>query len=503
MVNIIGRRVELTPLGNTAAPAAGGPAEAIAKMAATLFGPEALTAELKRRQAEQIDLKNEALRIEIGQARQKAIDLQSLAEKASDPAADLRAILGAGVRAGATAQLGDLLRTRASNFYGAGDDRATNAFVGAGGSYGSTVAGTREGEATKLKIADLTSRRQADGQIRAAGLSPVEALDATGNPTWTTRAAIADGTATGRGLTPVRSTDQTVAGEMQKALASRANGAAPDGPGADPFASLPNSVRKASGTYFEPKPFINPKTNTVAVSFDGGSWGVTDGGDWMPLRSGAWVPAGPENAVSESRLEMLKAHAARGNPNLTNRDPLTGTVAKSAYKATGADAFGQEHVNALLGSLGVTRLFGAGEIGPDYERARSNLEVFRQTAKNAFVNSPTFPIKEQKAIDEMLPGAAPLANPESQARKVGTIFSYLSADNDRLRRVIQTATDPTTANRANQALIENEKAIEMLTRGAGTEAPPASRGAPAGPAAAADGVTHVWSAEGGLRRAGR
>jgi hypothetical protein len=47
----------------------------------------------------------------------------------------------------------------AATRYGAGDQRATNAYMGAGGSYGSTVAGTRESEANRRAIEDKRTER--------------------------------------------------------------------------------------------------------------------------------------------------------------------------------------------------------------------------------------------------------------------------------------------------------------------------------------------------------
>jgi hypothetical protein len=47
----------------------------------------------------------------------------------------------------------------ASTRHGAASPQATNAYVGAGGSYGGTVAGTREGEQTKYNVARMTTDR--------------------------------------------------------------------------------------------------------------------------------------------------------------------------------------------------------------------------------------------------------------------------------------------------------------------------------------------------------
>lgn len=63
-------------------------------------------------------------------------------------------------------------RYLASNNYGATDPRATNAFVGAGGAYGSTAAGFREGEAGTQRRADQTlaeNQRQFDNMPTVVG----------------------------------------------------------------------------------------------------------------------------------------------------------------------------------------------------------------------------------------------------------------------------------------------------------------------------------------------
>lgn len=50
----------------------------------------------------------------------------------------------------------------AATRYGAGDERATNAYMGAGGNYGSTVAGTNQAEANKRGIEDRRTQRMFD-----------------------------------------------------------------------------------------------------------------------------------------------------------------------------------------------------------------------------------------------------------------------------------------------------------------------------------------------------
>lgn len=79
---------------------------------------------------------------------------------------DRRAAIDMAARAGVSADnLGGYERYNSANQYGAGDQRTTNAFVGAGGAYGSTAGGFREGEAGTQRRADATlaeNRRQFD-----------------------------------------------------------------------------------------------------------------------------------------------------------------------------------------------------------------------------------------------------------------------------------------------------------------------------------------------------
>lgn len=82
-----------------------------------------------------------------------------------------------------------------SSRYGAADPRATNAYVGAGGSYSGTVAGTREAEANRVAIEDRRTQRLFDAERYKADNLPYEAI-VDGKPVVMSRRAAIEGRAT-------------------------------------------------------------------------------------------------------------------------------------------------------------------------------------------------------------------------------------------------------------------------------------------------------------------
>jgi hypothetical protein len=305
----------------------------------------------------------------------------------------------------------------------------------------------------KQKAQEITKLRQTDAEV--AGRMAIEGMKPTN--TFKDGRSIITPQSESYGQESPPTEASVKGGFLQKALQGANNGQ----PMADPFANLPPRVQKEFGVYMEPATYVDPRRNQVRTVTDG----TVPGGDF--------VKAGPETGVNEVRGAILREQAGQPSPSI-NAEPLQGDVAQDAYKSTGAEAGVQSHANALLGSLGITKMFGAGEIGPEYEAARSRLNVLRQTAKAAFINSPTMPLKEQKFVDEIMPDDRFLANPVTEGRKVEALAEYLKDDNGRLRSLMQTAPDQATLSAANKALIENEKVLRMLVKGAPSGAAPAA-----------------------------
>jgi hypothetical protein len=401
-----------------------------------------------------------------------------------------------------------------------GGDVATRASLAAGEPYGSTVAGTNQAEANRLLINDLITKRQAaaqeraaqitaQGRIQEAGLEPVIGVDANGNPTWTTKAAIGGGT-TPAGVTPAQSEDQIKALLLKQWMTGGAPGtapaaptlttAAPAAPGATldvnaplpasataaPVAprqsrdltQMPTDLRALLNLPHSPQTFINPQTNEVATSQDGGQTGITTDGRRVNLLGGGFVQAGPETGVQESRNAVARGAAAAPS-QYAGLNPLQGDVARAALVASGLPAAVRSHVNAAVGAVTGGAL---PELDPQTERARQALAIFDQTIKPALLNSAAKGSKEQAIVQGMLPSGSAFANPETVARNVGQIHAYLLQQNGIIRNVIQTTASPQIMQDYQQRLTENEAALAALTQGSAGRAAAAGRPAPAAPA---------------------
>lgn len=150
-------------------------AQAFSALGQAAFG-DTLTPELKRQQAYRLSSQNQGV-------ADTSNAVEQLARNPSDPAAWARAA-GTFVAAGRDpGELSPLQRGILSGMYGAGDPRATNAYVGAGGSYANTVPGFREGQATeryKTDQSQATERYKFDN-------TPVQAMSPAG-PQFVTNA---------------------------------------------------------------------------------------------------------------------------------------------------------------------------------------------------------------------------------------------------------------------------------------------------------------------------
>jgi len=149
--------------------------QALAGLGASMFG-DTLTPEVKRQQAFKLSAEN-AARERFGSAATDAFTNPGNANMVAQVVRD--AMLG-GMDPRHVAQAGQYV---AGNAFGAADPRTTNATIGAGGAYSSTVPGFREAQSVELQknAADIASRE------RMFGATPVEVMTPEG-PRFSTRA---------------------------------------------------------------------------------------------------------------------------------------------------------------------------------------------------------------------------------------------------------------------------------------------------------------------------
>ncbi|GLI23420.1 hypothetical protein GGQ86_003043 [Xanthobacter flavus] len=150
-------------------------AQAFSALGQAAFG-DTLTPELKRQQAYRLSSQNQSIASAPGV-------FEALARNPNDAGALAQAASTLLASGRDPSELGPVSRAFASSLYGAADPRATNAYVGAGGSYANTVPGFREGQATeryKTDQSQATERYKFDN-------TPVQAMAPTG-PQFVTNA---------------------------------------------------------------------------------------------------------------------------------------------------------------------------------------------------------------------------------------------------------------------------------------------------------------------------
>lgn len=117
--------------------------------------------------------------LKLKREREGVTDVASVFQQFGKPGFDRNRAMSSAIIGGVSPDhLGGYERYGAANTYGATDPRTTNAFVGAGGAFGSTAQGFRENEAGEMSRANATlaeSQRQFDQK-------PAPFIDASGQP---------------------------------------------------------------------------------------------------------------------------------------------------------------------------------------------------------------------------------------------------------------------------------------------------------------------------------
>lgn len=420
--------------------------------------------------------------------------------KYGTPAYDPRQQASAAIQAGVNPEhVAQTDRYLAANTKGVDDPATSASMVGAGNSFATTPQGFRE--ATNRTLAQKTyefdntfeTMRSPDGRLVPVARSKVASAVQNGYTVQPSIDQVKANVLTGAlpggqppAPPPVPLQPMDPSGQpLTQPAAPQPQAPAQGVVSTDPLYNLPPSVQHLVGISTAPIPMVDARNNRYGISYDGGR-SVMDqaNGRLEPVAGRGWQTAGPEGAVGESRTAIVKSDAAQP----TQFPPWNqGAYAQSGATASGVGPALGNHVNTLLGSVG---MLGGGEAFPNVQRAKEKLGVINQSIISAFMNSPTSPIKEQGRIRDLLPTDAIFTNPTSEANKVGTLVQYLQDDNQRLRATITNPgiTGP-LLQQAQQALIANEKALGAMTAPAqgapgATAAPPAAAsGAPQQPQA--------------------
>jgi hypothetical protein len=420
-------------------------------------------------------------------------------------------------------------RGLAANIYGADSPQATNAFVGAGGGFGSTAQGERETHENQRVINDMTTRRQLDMARYQHDNTPYVVADpndpsrgivttqsrAVGQPTQLTKEQLVTG-ALQHAMQPGAAAPAPQGVPYQTAgMPSASTGAAPapQATSPDPFVNVPPSLRQAAGVMVPEQSMVEPRSGMIGISRDGGLTVDLPDGRRLPAQSNGFLPTNQESALAQSRDNNVRASAAQP---LATGNPTNGQVGQDASTATGLAPWAATALNEHLGSIPfvpglIKGATGSPEISPDIQGARSRLDVLAQQARSTLLGAPgRQSIQAQKWVNELLPEGHAFENPATAQNNVKTIVDAMAADYEQER---QQALDPNLppADRAKivQHMRQIQNTVALFTRPAqeqqrggslpSTPAQPPAAPAPQAQPQGVDPTPHIQTGQDGVK----
>ncbi len=240
--------------------------------------------------------------------------------------------------------------------------------------------------------------------------------------------------------------------------------------------------------------FLHPETGEHGVSQDGGQTIVTDSGQRVPVAGSGFAAVGGPTAFTDVQAMNARRDVLQ-NPDFAEPTPQTSQVMSDlANLPPGAARDAAGLLNGVAGLTGLNAFLPGGEVGADTNRAAQRLAIFNNQMKRAFKNSEAFGVKEQRSVDDLLPGNGIFTNPVTESKKLPELYKFLADQRSMLRQQIKSV-PAAEIPKVLAALQDNAKAMKMLTSpkwgsgDAGAPAPTQGGGvpAPAAPQAPAGG----------------
>ena len=210
--------------------------------------------------------------------------------------------------------------------------------------------------------------------------------------------------------------------------------------------------------------FVTP-SGDVVLSVDGG---LTD-------RTGAKIPPGSIKVTGQTPLSETLAQRARTEAVQDIETQPTGAVGFDAREAalagTGPFATLAAATDAVLGGIGLDKIFGDDGFFPDIQEARQQLRLLKQTGKAALLNSARGAIWEQEKIDQLFPDPDKIVrNPRTEAQKLKAIKTTLRQEVNFNNRKIASGATAKEIEKLRLSNFDLERTLEMLGGGAGAGA---------------------------------
>ena len=169
--------------------------------------------------------------------------------------------------------------------------------------------------------------------------------------------------------------------------------------------------------------------NTPVLSYDGGrTYRAKDGSDKpMPFGSTKTTITHSGEEMANLREQKEAGKELDETPNVET--PTVEGMKKVAKSGTGVWSSLAGLADAIVGGLGMDKLFGDEGMFPDTMENRQTLRLLKQTGKKALMNSAKGNVYEGKIIDELFPNPDKMwRNPASEAKKFKALRNKLLSE---------------------------------------------------------------------------
>ncbi len=232
----------------------------------------------------------------------------------------------------------------------------------------------------------------------------------------------------------------------------------------------------------EPTPFRPPaqkaaqnwelSDGTTVISDDGGVTYRGPNNTTIPMPTDAEkttaTRTGEDRRIREAKRQALKARGETPAP-----PAATGRISpeEAAVKGTGPGAKFAAGIDALIGGF-TGEMFGERGIFPQTQRSRQILRVIKQLGKAALINSPRFPVAEQKVVDRLFPDPDKFfTNPQTEVGKLEVLRNTLLEQRDFNLKAIDLALSEEEITKLRETIAKMERVLELLGAGTGAAAP--------------------------------
>jgi hypothetical protein len=264
------------------------------------------------------------------------------------------------------------------------------------------------------------------------------------------------------GLPKKKTTTSSLAKLIDERASLKATGVPDDDPRIKAYDSKISGADKTGA-----QNFLLPNGDMV-LSYDKGRTYTSRDGATLTIPPGTVkVPAGA--TMTGLRTQRAKQEAKEAIAGEEAKPPAM-SAEEAARGGTGPYAMLKAAVDNVLGGIGIDAVFGQDGFFQDTQENRQALRAIKQIGKAALINSPRFPVAEQKTVDKLF--ATPdtfFTNPVTEANKFQVLRDVMKETRDFNNRAIVDASAKDVA-KLKQSNREIDRFLSLIGEGEQTAA---------------------------------